>query len=88
MRSHEWARALGDLSHAAALGKADANTYNDIGVCHFELGNPNELQFVKGDIFHIVDTMFNGRLAYWQGARVLKNGQEDDVKGLLMNKSS
>ena len=31
IRRHDWSKALGDLCHAAALGKADANVHNDIG---------------------------------------------------------
>ena len=37
IRGCEWECALGDFAHVAALGKADANVCNDIGVCHFEL---------------------------------------------------
>ena len=39
---HDWEKALGDFSHAAALNKADANVYNDIGVCYFELGQQDQ----------------------------------------------
>ena len=37
IRSCEWVAALGDFSTAAALGRGDANVYNDIGVCYFEM---------------------------------------------------
>ena len=39
IRTQGWQAALGDLSHAEALGRADANVLNDIGVCRFELGD-------------------------------------------------
>ena len=39
----EWARALADFQHAAALGnRPDANLLNDMGVCRYELGDVEE----------------------------------------------
>ena len=48
IRGQDWERALGDFGHAAALGKADHNVCNDIGVCHFELGQAEQVRGALG----------------------------------------
>ena len=35
----DWAQALCDLAQVAAMGKADADVCNDLGVANFETGN-------------------------------------------------
>jgi len=39
LKSGTWALAMADLVQVAAMGKADADACNDLGVTHFELGN-------------------------------------------------
>nr|XP_009930578.1 PREDICTED: tight junction protein ZO-3-like [Opisthocomus hoazin] len=53
----------------------------------FEKDTPSGLSFVRGDVFHVLDTMYRGRLGSWLAARVGRDLQEQD-KGIIPNQSS
>ncbi|XP_075300573.1 tight junction protein ZO-3 isoform X2 [Opisthocomus hoazin] len=52
----------------------------------FEKDTPSGLSFVRGDVFHVLDTMYRGRLGSWLAARVGRDLQEQD-KGIIPNQS-
>ncbi|XP_071051834.1 tight junction protein ZO-1 isoform X3 [Onthophagus taurus] len=55
---------------------------------HFHYENPakGELSFKSGDIFHVIDTLYNGVVGCWQVYRIGPNNQEIQ-KGIVPNKS-
>lgn len=52
----------------------------------FEKDTPSGLSFTRGEVFHVVDTMYRGKLGSWLAVRMGKNLQEQD-KGIIPNKS-
>ncbi|NXU09241.1 ZO3 protein, partial [Pardalotus punctatus] len=52
----------------------------------FEKDTPSGLSFVRGDVFHVLDTMYRGRLGSWLAVRVGSDLQEQD-KGIIPNRS-
>ncbi|NWT02507.1 ZO3 protein, partial [Mionectes macconnelli] len=52
----------------------------------FEKDAPSGLSFVRGDVFHVLDTMYRGRLGNWLAVRVGRDLQEQD-KGIIPNQS-
>ncbi|KAJ6655188.1 hypothetical protein lerEdw1_005666 [Lerista edwardsae] len=52
----------------------------------FEKDTPSGLSFTRGEVFHVVDTMYRGRLGSWLAVRMGKDLQEQD-KGIIPNKS-
>ncbi|NWW53385.1 ZO3 protein, partial [Pedionomus torquatus] len=52
----------------------------------FEKDTPSGLSFVRGDVFHVVDTMYRGRLGSWLAVRMGRDLQEQD-KGIIPNRS-
>ncbi|NWW98624.1 ZO3 protein, partial [Caloenas nicobarica] len=52
----------------------------------FEKDTPSGLSFVRGDIFHVLDTMYRGRLGSWLAVRMGRDLQEQD-KGIIPNRS-
>lgn len=72
--------------------------YNDILVSgrgdsffirtHFEYEKetPQSLAFTRGDIFKVVDTLYDGKLGNWLAIRVGKDNQLLE-KGIIPNKS-
>ncbi|KFP76680.1 Tight junction protein ZO-3, partial [Acanthisitta chloris] len=52
----------------------------------FEKDTPSGLSFVRGDVFHVLDTMYRGRLGSWLAVRVGRDLQEQD-KGIIPNQS-
>ncbi|NWU86270.1 ZO3 protein, partial [Onychorhynchus coronatus] len=52
----------------------------------FEKDTPSGLSFVRGDVFHVLDTMYRGRLGNWLAVRVGRDLQEQD-KGIIPNQS-
>ncbi|NXS39330.1 ZO3 protein, partial [Balaeniceps rex] len=52
----------------------------------FEKDTPSGLSFVRGDVFHVLDTMYRGRLGSWLAARMGRDLQEQD-KGIIPNRS-
>ncbi|KAG8454474.1 hypothetical protein GDO86_000916 [Hymenochirus boettgeri] len=52
----------------------------------YEADAPSGLNFTRGEIFHILDTMYRGKLGSWLGVRVGKDLREMD-KGILPNRS-
>ncbi|KAL3885385.1 hypothetical protein ACJMK2_025454 [Sinanodonta woodiana] len=53
---------------------------------NYDQSEPGELSFVKGDIFHIKDTLFRGVVGSWLAVRVGRNNQETQ-KGIIPNKN-
>ncbi|XP_018564765.1 tight junction protein ZO-1 isoform X2 [Anoplophora glabripennis] len=55
---------------------------------HFHYENPakGEMSFRSGDIFHVIDTLYNGVVGCWQVFRIGRNNQEVQ-KGIIPNKS-
>uniref|UniRef100_A0A8D0FVM3 Tight junction protein 3 n=1 Tax=Strix occidentalis caurina TaxID=311401 RepID=A0A8D0FVM3_STROC len=53
----------------------------------FEKDTPSGLSFTRGDVFHVLDTMYRGRLGSWLAARMGRDLQEQD-KGIIPNRSS
>ncbi|NXI37371.1 ZO3 protein, partial [Galbula dea] len=51
----------------------------------FEKDTPSGLSFVRGDIFHVLDTMYQGRLGSWLAVRMGRDLQEQD-KGIIPNR--
>ncbi|XP_041642832.1 tight junction protein ZO-2-like isoform X1 [Cheilinus undulatus] len=86
----------GDLITILAQSKPDV--YNDILVSgrgdsffirtHFEYEKetPQSLAFSRGDIFKVVDTLYDGKLGNWLAVRVGKDKQLLE-KGIIPNKS-
>ncbi|NWI18630.1 ZO3 protein, partial [Crypturellus soui] len=52
----------------------------------FEKDAPSGLSFVRGDVFHVLDTMYRGKLGSWLAVRMGKDLQELD-KGIIPNQS-
>ncbi|XP_054037944.1 tight junction protein ZO-3 isoform X1 [Rissa tridactyla] len=52
----------------------------------FEKDTPSGLSFVRGDVFHVLDTMYRGRLGSWLAVRMGRDLQEQD-KGIIPNQS-
>ncbi|NXJ97847.1 ZO3 protein, partial [Corythaixoides concolor] len=52
----------------------------------FEKDTPSGLSFVRGDVFHVVDTMYRGRLGNWLAVRMGRDLQEQD-RGIIPNRS-
>lgn len=52
----------------------------------FEKDAPSGLSFTRGEVFHVLDTMYRGKLGSWLAVRVGRDMQELD-KGIIPNKS-
>ncbi|NXL52164.1 ZO3 protein, partial [Podilymbus podiceps] len=52
----------------------------------FEKDTPSGLSFVRGEVFHVLDTMYRGRLGSWLAVRMGRDLQEQD-KGIIPNRS-
>ncbi|XP_030074849.1 tight junction protein ZO-3 isoform X2 [Microcaecilia unicolor] len=52
----------------------------------YEADTPSGLSFTRGEVFHVVDTMYRGKLGGWLAVRMGKNLQELK-KGIIPNKS-
>ncbi|NXT27409.1 ZO3 protein, partial [Syrrhaptes paradoxus] len=52
----------------------------------YEKDTPSGLSFVRGDVFHVLDTMYRGRLGSWLAVRMGRDLQEQD-KGIIPNRS-
>uniref|UniRef100_A0ABM5ELN6 Tight junction protein ZO-3 n=1 Tax=Pogona vitticeps TaxID=103695 RepID=A0ABM5ELN6_9SAUR len=52
----------------------------------FEKDTPSGLSFTRGEVFHVVDTMYRGKLGSWLALRMGKDLQEMD-KGIIPNQS-
>ncbi|XP_030365626.1 tight junction protein ZO-3 [Strigops habroptila] len=52
----------------------------------FEKDTPSGLSFVRGDVFHVLDTMYRGRLGSWLAVRMGRDLQEQD-RGIIPNQS-
>ncbi|NXA05949.1 ZO3 protein, partial [Sapayoa aenigma] len=50
----------------------------------FEKDTPSGLSFTRGDVFHVLDTMYRGRLGNWLAVRMGRDLQEQD-KGIIPN---
>ncbi|XP_071655706.1 tight junction protein ZO-3 isoform X2 [Patagioenas fasciata] len=50
----------------------------------FEKDTPSGLSFVRGDVFHVLDTVYRGRLGSWLAVRMGRDLQEQD-KGIIPN---
>ncbi|XP_056639868.1 tight junction protein ZO-1-like isoform X1 [Diorhabda sublineata] len=55
---------------------------------HFHYDNPakGEMPFRSGDVFHVIDTLYNGVVGCWQVFRIGRNNQQVQ-KGIIPNKS-
>ncbi|XP_058714803.1 tight junction protein ZO-3 [Poecile atricapillus] len=52
----------------------------------FEKDTPSGLSFVRGDVFHVLDTMYRGRMGNWLAVRIGRDLQEQE-KGIIPNQS-
>ncbi|NWY71937.1 ZO3 protein, partial [Erithacus rubecula] len=52
----------------------------------FEKDTPSGLSFVRGDVFHVLDTMYRGRLGSWLAVRMGRDLQEQE-RGIIPNQS-
>ncbi|NXW46788.1 ZO3 protein, partial [Nyctiprogne leucopyga] len=52
----------------------------------FEKDTPSGLSFIRGDVFHVLDTMYQGKLGSWLAVRMGRDLQEQD-KGIIPNRS-
>ncbi|XP_063003037.1 tight junction protein ZO-3 isoform X2 [Elgaria multicarinata webbii] len=52
----------------------------------FEKDTPSGLSFTRGEVFHVVDTMYRGKMGSWLAMRMGKELQELD-KGIIPNRS-
>ncbi|XP_035204270.1 tight junction protein ZO-3 isoform X2 [Oxyura jamaicensis] len=52
----------------------------------YEKDTPSGLSFARGDIFHVLDTMYRGKLGSWLAVRMGRDLQEQD-KGIIPNQS-
>ncbi|KAM8986861.1 tight junction protein ZO-3 isoform 2-T2 [Ara ararauna] len=52
----------------------------------FEKDTPSGLSFVRGDVFHVLDTLYRGRQGSWLAVRMGRDLQEQD-KGIIPNQS-
>ncbi|KAM6468336.1 tight junction protein 2 isoform 1-T1 [Liasis olivaceus] len=83
----------GDIVTILAQSKYDV--YRDIMACgrgdsffirtHFECEKetPQSLAFTRGDVFRVVDTLYDGKLGHWLAVRI----ESELEKGLIPNKS-
>uniref|UniRef100_A0A8C6YF92 Tight junction protein 2 n=1 Tax=Naja naja TaxID=35670 RepID=A0A8C6YF92_NAJNA len=83
----------GDIVTILAQSKYDV--YRDIMACgrgdsffirtHFECEKetPHSLAFTRGDVFRVVDTLYDGKLGHWLAVRI----DSELEKGLIPNKS-
>ncbi|KAK4874165.1 hypothetical protein RN001_013525 [Aquatica leii] len=53
---------------------------------HNEHSVKGEMSFRSGDIFHVIDTLYNGVVGCWQVYRIGRNNQQGQ-KGIIPNKS-
>uniref|UniRef100_A0A8C4Y8Y5 Tight junction protein 3 n=1 Tax=Gopherus evgoodei TaxID=1825980 RepID=A0A8C4Y8Y5_9SAUR len=53
----------------------------------FEKDTPSGLSFTRGEVFHVLDTMYHGKLGSWLAVRLGRDLQELD-KGIIPNRSS
>lgn len=53
---------------------------------HYESPVKGEMTFRSGDIFHVIDTLYNGVVGCWQVYRIGRNNQEVQ-KGIIPNKA-
>uniref|UniRef100_A0A8B9GHE9 Tight junction protein 3 n=1 Tax=Amazona collaria TaxID=241587 RepID=A0A8B9GHE9_9PSIT len=52
----------------------------------FEKDTPSGLSFVRGDVFHVLDTLYRGRQGSWLAVRMGRDLQEQD-RGIIPNQS-
>ncbi|KAM9330563.1 tight junction protein ZO-3 [Gastrophryne carolinensis] len=52
----------------------------------YEAETPSGLSFTRGEIFHVLDTMYRGKLGSWLAVRVGRDLKETD-KGIIPNRS-
>ncbi|PIN88337.1 hypothetical protein AB205_0048120 [Aquarana catesbeiana] len=52
----------------------------------YEADTPSSLSFTRGEIFHVLDTMYRGKLGSWLATRVGKDFKEMK-KGIIPNRS-
>ncbi|XP_068012523.1 tight junction protein ZO-3 isoform X2 [Melanerpes formicivorus] len=52
----------------------------------FEKDSPSGLSFARGDVFHVLDTLYRGRLGSWLAVRVGRDLVEQD-RGIIPNQS-
>uniref|UniRef100_A0A8C4Y8C7 Tight junction protein 3 n=1 Tax=Gopherus evgoodei TaxID=1825980 RepID=A0A8C4Y8C7_9SAUR len=52
----------------------------------FEKDTPSGLSFTRGEVFHVLDTMYHGKLGSWLAVRLGRDLQELD-KGIIPNRS-
>ncbi|XP_043391802.1 tight junction protein ZO-3 isoform X1 [Chelonia mydas] len=52
----------------------------------FEKDTPSGLSFTRGEVFHVLDTMYRGKLGSWLAVRMGRDLQELD-KGIIPNRS-
>ncbi|XP_053594101.1 tight junction protein ZO-1 isoform X2 [Microplitis demolitor] len=52
---------------------------------HYEQPDRGEMSFRSGDVFHVIDTLYNGEVGSWQVFRIGRNNQEVQ-KGIIPNK--
>uniref|UniRef100_A0A669QTR4 Tight junction protein 3 n=1 Tax=Phasianus colchicus TaxID=9054 RepID=A0A669QTR4_PHACC len=52
----------------------------------YEKDTPSGLSFVRGDVFHVLDTMYRGKLGSWLAVRMGRDLQEQE-KGIIPNQS-
>ncbi|XP_071584224.1 tight junction protein ZO-3 isoform X2 [Heliangelus exortis] len=52
----------------------------------FEKDTPSGLSFIRGDVFHVLDTLYRGRLGNWLAVRMGRDLQEQD-KGIIPSRS-
>ncbi|XP_042671069.1 tight junction protein ZO-3 isoform X3 [Centrocercus urophasianus] len=52
----------------------------------YEKDTPSGLSFARGDVFHVLDTMYRGRLGHWLAVRMGRDLQEQE-KGIIPNQS-
>ncbi|KAF7997147.1 hypothetical protein HCN44_005424 [Aphidius gifuensis] len=53
---------------------------------HYEQPDKNEMSFRSGDVFHVIDTLYNGVVGSWQVFKIGGNNQEVQ-KGIIPNKA-
>ena len=52
----------------------------------YEKESPYGLSFNKGEVFRVVDTLYNGKLGSWLAIRIGKNHKEVE-RGIIPNKN-
>ncbi|CAM9804973.1 unnamed protein product [Lampetra fluviatilis] len=52
----------------------------------YEKENPYGLSFLRGEVFRVVDTLYNGKLGSWLAIRIGRNNQEVE-RGIIPNKN-